>query len=322
MFSYFKSKEKNKNAFTIAFYNLENLFDTVDDPKTFDDDFTSGGKLKWSKKRYFKKISRLSHVIKQLGSKKSFVPPVLVGVAEVENKKVLEDLVNSKSLQKFHYDYVHYDSMDDRGIDVGLLYNKQLFELLNSERFSLYIENEDGEQDFTRDVLLVKGNFNGELIHVLVNHWPSRRQGTEESEYKRVKASELNREIIDKIRLEDDNAKIVVMGDFNDNPTNKSIQNLIREDFYNPMQSLISKGNGTLKHKDDWYLFVQIIFSKNFMDINENQHSFKYAEVFDLDSIKVFKGKNKGKPFRTYIGPWYQGGFSDHFPVYVYLKKN
>ncbi len=322
MFSYFKSKEKNRNAFTIAFYNLENLFDTVDDPKTFDDDFTSGGKLKWNKKRYFKKISKLSYVIKQLGTEKSFVPPVLVGVAEVENKKVLEDLVRSKNLQKFHYNYVHYDSLDDRGIDVGLLYNKQLFELLHSERFSLYIENEEGEQDFTRDVLLVKGNFNGELMYILVNHWPSRRQGTEESEYKRVKASELNREIIDKIRLEDEKAKIVVMGDFNDNPTNKSIQNLIKEDFYNPMQSLLSKRKGTLKHKDDWYLFDQIIFSKNFIEVKEHQHSFKYAEVFDRDFLKVFKGKNKGKPFRTFIGPWYQGGFSDHFPVYVYLKKN
>ena len=128
MFSYFKSEEKNKNAFTIAFYNLENLFDTVDDPKTFDDDFSFSGKQKWNKKRYFKKIDRLSEVIKQLGTEKSFIPPVIVGVAEVENKKVLEDLVNSKDLKEFHYDYVHYDSMDDRGIDVGLLYNKQLFE--------------------------------------------------------------------------------------------------------------------------------------------------------------------------------------------------
>ena len=322
MFSYFKSKEKSKNAFTIAFYNLENLFDTVDDPKTFDDDFTSDGKLNWNKKRYHKKISRLSHVIKQLGTEKSFVPPVLVGVAEIENKKVLEDLVRSKNLQKFHYDYVHYDSPDDRGIDVGLLYNKQLFELLHSERFSLYIENEDGKQDFTRDVLLVKGNLNGELTHILVNHWPSRRDGAEESEYKRIKASELNREIITKIRLEDENAKIVIMGDFNDNPANKSIQNLVKEDFYNPMEQLLAKGKGTLKHKDDWHLFDQIIFSKNFMDVKENQHSFKYAEVFDRDFLKVYRGKNKGKPFRTYIWKWYQGGFSDHFAVYVYLKKN
>ena len=322
MFSYFKSKKKSKTAFTIAFYNLENLFDTVDDPKTYDDDFTSDGKLNWNKKRYYKKISRLSNVIKQLGAEKSYVPPVLVGVAEVENKKVLEDLVRSKNLQKFHYDYVHYDSPDDRGIDVALLYNKQLFELLHSERFSLYIENEDGEQDFTRDVLLVKGNLNGELIHILVNHWPSRRDGAEESEYKRVKASELNRDIIEKIRLEDEQAKIVIMGDFNDNPTNKSLQNLVKDDFYNPMQQLLSKGKGTLKHEDDWHLFDQIIFSKNFMDAQENRHSFKYAEVFDRDFLKVYRGKNKGKPFRTYIWKWYQGGFSDHFAVYVYLKKN
>ena len=322
MFSFFKSKEKNKDAFTIAFYNLENLFDTSDDPNTYDDDFSSTGKLKWNKKRYFQKINRLSHVIKQLGIEKSSVPPVLVGIAEVENKKVLEDLVSSKDLQEFHYDYVHYDSLDDRGIDVGLLYNKQLFELINSERFMLYIEDEEGNQDFTRDVLLVKGKFNGELMHILVNHWPSRRQGTEASEYKRIEASELNRELISKIRLENKDAKIVVMGDFNDDPTNKSIQNLIKDDFYNPMQSLLAKGKGTLKHKEDWYLFDQIIFSKNFLETTKNKHSFKYAAIFDRDFLKVFKGKNKGKPYRTFIGPWYQGGYSDHFPVYAYLEKN
>ncbi|MCF6279496.1 MAG: endonuclease [Flavobacteriaceae bacterium] len=316
------SENKNKNIFTVAFYNLENLFDTIDDPKTFDDDFTSDGKLKWNKKRYQKKIKKLTSVMQQLGTEKSFYPPIIIGVAEIENKTVLNDLIYSKSLKSFHYDFVQYDSPDMRGIDVGFLYNKQFFELLSSEVFPLYLEDEEGNQDFTRDALLVKGNFNGELMHIIINHWPSRRKGTEESEYKRLKASELNRSIVDKIYQENKDAKIVIMGDFNDNPTNKSIQNLIKDDFFNPMQSLISKGDGTLKYGDDWFLFDQIIFSKNFMEAKENQHSFKYAEVFDRDFMKVFRGKNKGKPFRTYIGPWYQGGFSDHFPVYVYLKKN
>lgn len=322
MFSYFKSKGKDKNAYTIAFYNLENLFDTVDDPTTFDDDFTQKGLFKWSKKRYFKKIKKLGSVIQQLGTDKSFYSPALIGVAEVENKTVLNDLIYSKNLKEYHYDYVHYDSKDDRGIDVGLLYNKKLFEFLSSERFPLYIENEDGEQDFTRDVLLVKGNLNGEFTHVIVNHWPSRREGVEKSEYKRIKASELNRKIIDKIREENNSAKIIIMGDFNDNPINKSMQNLVKDDFYNPMQKLLATGKGSLKHEDDWYLFDQIIFSKNFLEEKENKHSFKYAEVFDRDFLKIFRGKNRGKPFRTYIWKWYQGGFSDHFPVHVYLKKN
>jgi exonuclease III len=234
----------------------------------------------------------------------------------------LNDLIYSKDLKEYHYDYVHYDSPDMRGIDVGLLYNKKLFELLSSEVFPIHLEGEDGERDFTRDALLVNGNLNGELVSIIVNHWPSRRKGTEESEYKRIKASELNRNIIHQIQEKNSEAKIIVMGDFNDNPTNNSIQNLIKDDFFNPMQRLFSNGKGTLKHKDDWHLFDQIIFSKNFLNENSGVHTFKYAKVFSPDFMKVFKGKNKGKPFRTYISRWYQGGFSDHFPVYTIIEKN
>lgn len=322
MFSYFKSKGKDKNAFTIAFYNLENLFDTVDDPNTFDDDFTSEGKLKWSKTRYQKKIRKLSSVIAKIGIDKSYYPPALIGVAEIENKKVLSDLIHSKNLINHQYGYIQYDSPDMRGIDVGLLYHKELFEPINSMVFPLYLINEEGKRDFTRDVLWVKGYLNNEFVNILVNHWPSRRKGTKESEYKRMEASELNQNIIRIIRNENPDAKIIVMGDFNDNPTNKSLKELVKNDLYNPMERLVDLGDGTLKHKDDWYLFDQIILSNNFLGNKETGHSFKYADVFDKDFLKVFRGKNKDKPFRTYIGRWYQGGFSDHFPVYVYLKRN
>ena len=321
MFSNLKSKSTTKNLFSIAFYNLENLFDVTDDPKTFDDDFTPKGKLKWHTKRYNKKIKKLSSVIQQIGTDKSIYPPAIIGVAEIENKSVLNDLIYSKNLKEHHYEYVHYDSPDMRGIDVGLLYNKQLFELLSSEVFPLYLEGEDGDRDFTRDALLVNGNLNGEFVSIIVNHWPSRRKGTEESEYKRIKASELNRSIINQIQEKNSEAKIIVMGDFNDNPTNNSILNLVKDDFFNPMQRLLSNGKGTLKYKEDWYLFDQIIFSKNFLNKNHEGHTFKSAEVFNPDFMKVFKGKNKGKPFRTYIIRWYQGGFSDHFPVYSFLEK-
>ncbi|AOW20986.1 endonuclease/exonuclease/phosphatase family protein [Urechidicola croceus] len=322
MFSYFKSQGKDKNAFTVAFYNLENLFDTKDDPHTFDDDFTPGGRQKWFANRYFKKIKKLSSVISQIGTDKSFYPPAIIGVAEIENKTVLEDLIYSKNLKAFDYDFVHYNSPDMRGIDVGFLYNKSLFKPTSSMVFPLYLEGEDGERDYTRDVLWVKGCLNGEHIHILVNHWPSRRKGTEESEYKRMLASELNQEIVNVIRSNEEDPKIIIMGDFNDNPTNNSIKSLVKNDFYNPMERLLATGNGTLKHDEDWYLFDQIIFSNNFLGEKENTHSFKYAKVFDNQFLKVYRGKNKGKPFRTFIGKWYQGGFSDHFPVHVYLKKN
>ena len=323
MFSFFKSPGKIDQAYTIAFYNLENLFDTKDDPTTLDDDFTPKGRKNWNHKRYRNKIRKLGNVIAQLGADRSFYSPAIVGVVEVENQKVLEDLVASKSLKKHQYGIVHYDSPDERGIDVALLYKKELFELLHSETFPLYLEDEYGNRDYTRDILLVKGNLNNELIYILVNHWPSRRSGEDLTEEKRIKAAELATRITANIIAENKNAKIIIMGDFNDDPSNTSVKNyLVNNTFYNPMERLINTGNGTLNHKKTWHLFDQIIFSKNFFNNEKEKHSFKYAEVFDRYFLKEWKGKFKGNPFRTYIGKWYQGGFSDHFPVYVYLKKN
>jgi len=323
MFPIFKPKDKNQNLFTVAFYNLENLFDTVNDPHTLDDDFTPKGKKNWNKKRYKNKIRKLGNVINQLGTKRSFYSPAVVGVVEVENKLVLKDLVGSKNLKHQNYGFVHHDSSDERGIDVALLYKKELFEVISSETFPLLLQDEQGNRDYTRDILLVKGYLNGELMYVLVNHWPSRRGGNDITQDKRIKAASLATEITEKITKENENAKIIIMGDFNDDPTSLSIKtHLVNNTFYNPMERLINTGNGTLNYKKTWHLFDQIIFSKNFFDRNPKTHSFKYAEVFDVHFLKEWKGKYKGNPFRTYIGKWYQGGFSDHFPVYVYLKKN
>ncbi len=322
MFTYFKSSGKNSLVYTIAFYNLENLFDTKDDPKTLDDDFTPKGRKKWNYKRYKRKLKKLGNVIAQIGTEKSYYPPAIIGVVEVENQTVLTDLVDTIYLKTHNYGIVHYDSPDERGIDVALLYKKELFELLHSETFPLYLED-NGIRDYTRDVLLVKGKLNGELIYILVNHWPSRRSGENTTEEKRIKAAELNTFIIDKITTETTNAKIIVMGDFNDNPSNISVKKyLVNKALYNPMERLINTGKGTLNYKKTWHLFDQILFTKNFFNIEEKKHSFKYAKVFDKHFLKEWNGKYKGNPFRTYIGKWYQGGFSDHFPVYVYLKKH
>ncbi len=323
MFSYFKSKEKINSAYTIAFYNLENLFDIKDNPNTLDDDFTPRGRKNWSFKRYKKKIKKLGSVISQIGGDKSNHTPAVVGVVEVENEQVLKDLIQTTHLKDEHYGIVHYDSPDERGIDVALLYKKELFELLSSETFPLYLESKNGGRDYTRDILLVKGNLNGELIHILVNHWPSRGNSKDFTEEKRIKAAQLATHIIDKIYSENEDPKIIVMGDFNDDPTSKSVKSyLVKKTFYNPMERLLNTGIGTLNYKGTWHLFDQIIFSKNFINSKENTHSFKYAEVFDKHFLKKWKGKYKGNPFRTYVGKWYLGGFSDHFPVYVYLNKN
>jgi len=308
--------------YTIAFYNLENLFDIYDDPDTLDDDFTPEGKKKWNAKRYRRKLKKLSSVISQVGTDTSFTAPVIVGLAEVENLQVVTDLVNTEALQEYNYGIAHFDSPDERGIDVALLYQKEYFEFIDAETIPLYLYQEDGERDYTRDVLLVKGKLNGELIHFIVNHWPSRRKGTNETEHRRIKAAALNQEIITKIKDTFEKPKIIIMGDFNDDPTSTSIkQHLVTDEFYNPFESIIDKGQGSLKYNDDWFLFDQIIFSRNFFDNHDKTHVFKQAEVYNDHFLKEWKGKRKGNPFRTYIGKWHQGGFSDHFPVYISLFK-
>lgn len=322
MFPSILSKKQSEKITTISFYNVENLFDTIDDPKTFDDDYTTNGKRKWNKKRYNIKIKKLGSVISQLGMNRSKYPPAIVGLVEVENAKVVNDLVNSSNLKRHHYGFVHYDSPDERGIDVALLYNKQVFELLTSETFPVYLENDEGERDYTRDILKVSGNLHGELVHILVNHWSSRGAGVLETEHKRMTASHTAKSIIEQIKDTHYDAKIIVMGDFNDDPTSKSVQNLVSDNFINPMESLLNREKtGSLTYNKKWNLFDQILLSKNFTEKTTDKLYFKHAEIFNKKWLKISKGKLKGSPFRTYIGPWYQGGFSDHFPVYAFLEK-
>ena len=315
-----EEKSREDNLYTIAFYNVENLFDIANNPKTLDDDFTPLGRNKWNIKRYNRKLDKMSTVISQIGLQESGFVPAIIGLAEVENRKVVDDLISRKHLKDHDYGIVHFNSPDERGVDVSLLYRKSIFELLHAENKTLFLKNEEGERDYTRDVLLVRGKLKGELIHILVNHWPSRRSGTDETEVKRIKAAQLVREIINNINAEYEEAKIIIMGDFNDNPTNVSVQeHLLNDDLYNPFQSIFQQGRGTLNHNGEWHLFDQIIISQNFM--KKPPFVFNEASIFDKNFLKEWKGKRKGNPFRTYIGKWHQGGYSDHLPVYMQLKK-
>lgn len=321
--AYFKRrKDRNNDYFTVAFYNLENLFDTFDDKYTHDDDFLPKSERRWTYKRYNKKIRKLGHVISQIGVKGTKKTPVLVGLAEVENKLVIEDLLKSKFLVNENYGFVHYDSPDERGIDTALLYNKSFFEVVHSEVFAIALFDEDGRSDHTRDILCVEGLLNDEKIYVLVNHWPSRSEGVEETEPKRILASNKVIEVIQNIKTKDENAKIMVMGDFNDDPRCKSIKNLVNaNDLFNPMEALLSYSRGSLNYRFNWNLFDQILFTTNFFEFTPGKHSFSKANIFDEHFLKQFKGKYKGNPFRTYVGIKYKGGYSDHFPVYLLLKK-
>jgi predicted extracellular nuclease len=265
----------------------------------------------------------LGEVIAKIGYDESRTHPCIVGLAEVENKNVIRDLIQSHHLSEFDYDFVHYNSQDERGIDVALLYDKAVFEVKNSKTYSIYLEDEIGEQDYTRDILLVSGILHSELIHCIVNHWPSRREGEKESKHKRLKAAKKVLEIMSDIRKTDQDAKILVMGDFNDNPGNDSIKFLAEEGhLFNPMETLISYSRGTLNHNFQWNLFDQILFTTNFFETENNTLKFDEANIFDEKFLTQYKGKFKGQPFRTFVGRKYKGGYSDHFPVYLHLKVN
>jgi predicted extracellular nuclease len=308
---------------TIAFYNLENLFDTFDDKFTHDNDFLPRSEKNWTEKRYRKKVRKLGYAISNIGVKTSKKLPAIVGLAEVENKLVIDDLLNSKFLKDKSFDYVHYDSPDERGIDVALIYDTSVFEVINSEVFPLDLFDEDGSRDYTRDILLVEGKLNNERLFFIVNHWPSRRQGVEESEPSRLHASDKALEVISKVKNEHQNPKIIIMGDFNDGPFNKSIKQLLNsEDLFNPMEKLKSFFRGSLSHRRQWNLFDQILFTTNFFEYQKGEHSFSKADIFDEAFLRQYKGKYKGNPFRTFVGRKYKGGYSDHFPVYIHLKRS
>ena len=307
------------NLYTIAFYNLENLFDIYDDPDTLDDDFTPEGNKRWTEKRYKRKLKRIAAIILQVGKDQTGFPPVAFGVAEVENRGVVNDLMTQLNKKGYNYDAVHYDSPDERGVEVAFFYRKPVFEVLGSETFPLLIYNTDGQRDYTRDMLLVQGALQGEKVFFIVNHWPSRRDGTDETEYKRIKAANQIHEIINEITVKAPEPKLIVMGDFNDDPVSTSIKShLVNHIFYNPFESILAKGSGSLNHNGDWHLFDQLIISRNFFE--DESLEYKEASIFRDHSITEWKGKRKGNPFRTYIGKYYQGGTSDHFPVYVILQ--
>ncbi len=322
VFSLFKRKKK-PNLHTIAFYNLENLFGTIDDPNTLDDDFTPKGFKKWTPKRYKKKVFKLAKTISEIGVDSTERPPVLVGIAEVENEMVVQDLINADPLRNTAYHYVHYDSPDERGIDTGLLYHKEYFEVLFSEPIALMVYNAKGERDTTRDILYVHGKLNGEEVHVFVNHWPSRRTGDIETDYKRVEAAKTIKLKMTQIEEQFVNPNYIIMGDFNDNPDSNSIQLLIKDsNLYNPMEKLRSTERGSANYRRSWSMFDQILVSHNFFNYEKGTHSFAHANIFDDILLTERKGKYKGTPFRTYAGRKYIGGYSDHFPVYIQLKYN
>ena len=328
-----QNKEKNIEVLTVAFYNVENLFDTINDT-TIRDEASPIMEMNENVRSsvYEKKLNNISAVIADIGRDLTKRPPVIVGLCEVENRKVVEDLVKTEILKNYNYGIIHFDSPDERGIDVSLIYQQLFFTPKNLKSYSLKLYDSDGDRDFTRDQLLVNGDLLGEEINFLVHHWPSRSGGQKTSEPKRIEAAKLNKKIIDSLINLDYNSKIINMGDFNDDPVNRSIsqildvkQKIMSSNFsnymYNTMSPFFKNGIGTSAYRNNWNVLDQIHVSSSLLNKENKGWLFWKANIFNKPFLINKEGRYKGYPFRSFAGGKFLGGYSDHFPVYLYLFR-
>lgn len=316
----------------IGFYNLENFYDTINDPKVNDEEFLPEGSKHYTGEVYTDKVNHLSEVLSQIGTDKTPDGLAMFGCAEIENEAVLQDLAHQPSLIRRNYQIVHYDSPDERGVDVALMYNPKYFTPKFSEPLNVLLYNTDSTIRKTRDVLYVYGMFDGEPLHVFVNHWPSRRGGEEASAPGRASAASVCKHKIDSITALNPDAKIVVMGDLNDDPVSPSVavvlgakgekEKVLKGGMYNPWMSMYKQGIGTLAYNDSWNLFDQIIISSGFLNKDQDGFFFQDAKIFNKPWMVQTEGKYKGYPKRTYDFDNYASGYSDHFPTYlIFLQK-
>lgn len=326
--SYNLSAQKEKGIAVIGWYNLENLFDTEDDPNTNDEQFLPEGSYRWTAERYMKKLDNMSKVVSLIG--KEYGGIVGIGLCELENRKVLEDLIATDNLKDRNLDIVHHDSPDRRGVDVGFIYDKDRFTVLHEKSYRLVTPDTHFR---TRDQLLVTGLLDGtDTISIIVNHWPS-KLGGKKSIGSRNAAAELTRSICAELMQHNPNAKIVIIGDFNDDPDSQSILKVLGckkkanktqpGELFNPMCKLYQQGYGSYAYRDAWGLIDQAIISYGLLHPVKGTYQYSTVKIFCEPLIlqKTQTGSYEDYPYRTYAGGTYQGGYSDHFPIYVILKK-
>lgn len=326
-----QTSQKQYKVLTVAFYNVENLFDTINNPYKNDDSRTPTGADNWTSERYHDHLQKISSVIAKIGKDVTGGLPDFVGLAEIENRQVVEDLIATEALVGGNYGISHFDSPDNRGIDVAFIYKKDLFKEVKASKHFLDITDPvTGRARRTRDVLLVSGQVDGEELHFLVNHWPSRVGGEAITRPHREKAAALNVSIADSLYKQNSRAKIIGMGDFNDNPNNTSFKKVLKTvahknrvkegDFYNPMELMYKKGAGTTGYADGWHLFDQFFISWPYI-LSSEGFSYWKAGIYTDDNIVTTQGNYRGYPNRSYVAGNYTGGYSDHFPIYLYLIK-
>lgn len=316
----------------VAFWNVENLFDTINSPGVDDIEFTPQAPKRWNSARYFEKLDNLAKVISGIGRDEGLPGgPHILGLCEVENREVIEDLVGHRSLAHLNYRIVHYNSPDARGVDVALIYQPDFFVLTASKSYDLPLSSSSGTEYFSRSQLVVSGLLMDEKMHFIVNHWPSRRSGARASERLRVAAALLTRSIVDSLQLVDPEAKIVVMGDLNDDPRDASVRKHLRAigresalkpgDLFNPMDELFRKGVGSLAYRDSWNLFDQMIVSQSLLGTDYSSFRLLHARVYTREFMTQRDGRFRDYPLRTYVGDQYMAGYSDHFPVYIIIVR-
>lgn len=311
----------------VAFYNQENLFDTIDNPRKNDEEFLPNGKYKWNTERYLAKLNQMAKVIASMnnGAGADFL-----GMCEVESIEALTDLTKNKQLQKMAYKTVFFEGEDERGIDNAFIYKSSLVK--EAKGRTVVINSEGIGGDHTRNILVAEITLkNNEKVYFIVNHWPSRREGEKESEFKRIFVASEVRKVCDEIYAKNAKANIIVMGDLNDEPTNMSVIGTLGATgaasktkgkmLFNTMKELSDDGQGSHKFKSEWSMLDQIIISANLLNTKSKvKFVTGSAQVYKQDFMLETDEKYKGNPWRTFVGNKYLGGFSDHLPVMIFLE--
>ncbi|MBR3931283.1 MAG: endonuclease/exonuclease/phosphatase family protein [Tidjanibacter sp.] len=330
------SASAQSKRYTVLFYNVENLFDTIQDPTIYDTEFIPSGVKQWNSAKYYKKLDNLEKVFYSITEQNRSYPTV-IGVSEVENRNVLEDIASLPKLQRANYQICHYDGPDARGVDVAFFYRPDQFKYEGSESIKANIPG--ARPNFrTRDLLGMWGTIDGEPFYFMVSHWPSRRGGQAQSAFLREGLAAQIKGIADSVMRANPKTKFVVMGDFNDDPGDKSVSECLgaklkkdklkKGDLYNPYWQMHRDGYGTLVYNDLWNLYDNIVVSENIanpdrgtLGIWKPKKAEYYGNVFRGEFLFQKEGQYKGYPLRTYVGNNFQGGFSDHLPVYIFLVK-
>ena len=319
----------------VMFYNLENLFDTIDDPDKRDEEFLPTGERKWNTYKYNAKLANIERVLFDMAKLQNEFPAV-IGVSEIENRTVLEDLIAQDKLKHGNYRIVHYDSPDRRGVDCAFFYRPDVFKIEGSKPEPY--DMPEKPNFYTRDIVTMWGTIENEPFFFMVCHWPSRLGGKEQSAYLREQAALRCRQIADSVRAINPATKIVIMGDLNDDATDKSIVEVLgakgkikkvpEGGFFNPFIEVLKSGDGTLAYQDNWNLFDNIIVSENLatgstgeLKIQKAEKARFYGNIFRKSYMVQKEGQYKGYPLRTFVGTNFQNGYSDHFPVYIYIAK-